>query len=185
MPKGFVEMCAHDPAGCLSCRKERKRDREKIYHENKKEERNRKNKQRYVERYKDDPQYKARVRETSKKHYRENRESILLRGRELKDSNPARRAEIAAKNHGRAWAEGQVDEANRMLRKHLVCDNEGCAWPFHVSHRERTIDHCHVTGKVRGILCGLCNKALGLMKDNREILLGAIAYLDKHAPKED
>lgn len=39
------------------------------------------------------------------------------------------------------------------------------------------IDHCHKTGKVRGLLCGSCNRALGLMKDNIEFLKSAISYL--------
>lgn len=41
------------------------------------------------------------------------------------------------------------------------------------------VDHCHKTGKVRGILCGACNKAIGLLKDSRESLKAAIDYLDR------
>jgi hypothetical protein len=41
------------------------------------------------------------------------------------------------------------------------------------------LDHCHVTKKVRGILCGKCNTALGLFKDDRNIMLEAISYLDR------
>lgn len=39
------------------------------------------------------------------------------------------------------------------------------------------IDHCHITGKVRGILCPLCNKGIGLLKDDPERLLRASDYL--------
>lgn len=39
------------------------------------------------------------------------------------------------------------------------------------------IDHCHNTKVVRGLLCGSCNRALGLMKDNKLFLLRAIRYL--------
>jgi hypothetical protein len=42
------------------------------------------------------------------------------------------------------------------------------------------VDHCHKTGKVRGILCPACNKALGLFKDNIEALESAIDYLKKN-----
>ena len=42
------------------------------------------------------------------------------------------------------------------------------------------LDHCHATGKVRGILCGKCNTALGGFKDNENILISAISYLSKY-----
>ena len=41
------------------------------------------------------------------------------------------------------------------------------------------IDHCHKTGKVRGLLCNNCNAGLGLFHDNIEILQKAIDYLNK------
>jgi|SRR6266404_8066433 len=39
------------------------------------------------------------------------------------------------------------------------------------------IDHCHASGKIRGLLCSKCNFSLGLMEDNVEWLLRMIAYL--------
>jgi hypothetical protein len=39
------------------------------------------------------------------------------------------------------------------------------------------VDHCHKTGKVRGLLCNDCNLAIGIMKDNPELLAAAIQYL--------
>lgn len=39
------------------------------------------------------------------------------------------------------------------------------------------IDHCHVTGKARGILCRNCNTLLGMAEDDEEILLSAMSYL--------
>ena len=44
-------------------------------------------------------------------------------------------------------------------------------------HSKMSIDHCHVTNKVRGILCNNCNAGLGFLKDNIEILQKAIQYL--------
>lgn len=42
------------------------------------------------------------------------------------------------------------------------------------------IDHCHKTGKVRGLLCQSCNAMLGYSKDSVDILLSAIMYLKSH-----
>ena len=41
------------------------------------------------------------------------------------------------------------------------------------------VDHCHKTGKIRGILCNRCNQALGLLKDSIDSLKRAIEYLEK------
>ena len=42
------------------------------------------------------------------------------------------------------------------------------------------VDHCHNTGKVRGLLCHPCNAALGLLKENEEILKNAQIYLREY-----
>lgn len=46
--------------------------------------------------------------------------------------------------------------------------------------RMLAVDHCHKTGRIRGLLCSRCNLALGQMNDNIEILLSAIEYLKQN-----
>jgi hypothetical protein len=46
----------------------------------------------------------------------------------------------------------------------------------HVLH----VDHCHVTGKVRAMLCYTCNRLLGDVGDSTDLLLDAIEYLRRH-----
>lgn len=42
-----------------------------------------------------------------------------------------------------------------------------------------SLDHCHSTGKIRGLLCRNCNSGIGLLGDNVEGLQAALAYLTK------
>lgn len=49
------------------------------------------------------------------------------------------------------------------------------------SHRgfSLSVDHCHDTGKVRGLLCSHCNQGLGHAKDDPERLRGMASYLER------
>lgn len=48
-----------------------------------------------------------------------------------------------------------------------------------VSDLNFAVDHDHVTGKVRGLLCNQCNRALGMFKDSVELIEKAIKYLER------
>lgn len=39
------------------------------------------------------------------------------------------------------------------------------------------VDHCHKTGKIRGLLCYRCNAGIGYLQDNPEICISASNYL--------
>lgn len=46
--------------------------------------------------------------------------------------------------------------------------------------RRPAIDHCHETGKVRGLLCIRCNSGIGHLRDSVDLVFAAAAYLLEH-----
>lgn len=65
-------------------------------------------------------------------------------------------------------------------KKLLSLQNNVCAICFRPSDdkRDLSVDHNHETGKIRGLLCRNCNLGLGLLGDNKQMLLRACTYLD-------
>ena len=63
----------------------------------------------------------------------------------------------------------------------MFADQEGCCKVCDRHQSEFTnnlcVDHCHTTGKVRGLLCFSCNTGIGHLKDDIELLKRAITYL--------
>jgi Recombination endonuclease VII len=97
--------------------------------------------------------------------------------------NPERMRELVRK---RSLAQyGLTPDQYRLMweRQGGKCANPGCdytaeAWDARRTQRKGLqVDHDHVTGSVRGLLCAGCNVALGHVDDNLDRLLGLIEYL--------
>ena len=59
-----------------------------------------------------------------------------------------------------------VDEVRRVIEASQgAC--EACKKPL--LHKDMCIDHCHDTGKVRGVLCRFCNALEGMLKKTEQI----------------
>lgn len=72
-----------------------------------------------------------------------------------------------------------LEEYEAMLAKQggkcaICCTSE---WPGR--HNRPHVDHCHTTGRVRGILCTSCNSGLGRFRDRIDLLEAAIVYLGR------
>jgi hypothetical protein len=50
--------------------------------------------------------------------------------------------------------------------------------------KQVNVDHCHLTGKVRELLCFNCNTGLGQFKESPDALQAAVKYLERHREKE-
>ena len=73
----------------------------------------------------------------------------------------------------------------------LVAQGGVCAICLKFEKEERNekkkalaVDHCHDTGKIRGLLCSACNTGIGKFGDNPDVLRAAADYLDRHQKKE-
>lgn len=64
---------------------------------------------------------------------------------------------------------------NEQMGKCLICKRH------QIDFKKRLfVDHCHTTGKIRGLLCQQCNMCLGGARDKIEVLLSAIKYLEQN-----
>ena len=63
----------------------------------------------------------------------------------------------------------------------VVVRRDNCEICLAAGKRARLgIDHDHTTGATRGVLCNLCNTALGAFHENVDVLRRAIAYLEHY-----
>lgn len=46
-------------------------------------------------------------------------------------------------------------------------------------NKHLSVDHCHATGRIRGLLCSKCNTAIGMLRDRPENARAAAEYLSK------
>lgn len=118
-------------------------------------------------------------REWQRNRYRTNseyREKVKRSVKEYRKQNP-----IQKKNNDLLRMYGiSLDDFNDLAKK----QNNSCAICGRPDNGNKNIfpyiDHCHKTGKVRGLLCTRCNMGLGQFKDNKNTLLKAVDYLEEH-----
>ena len=140
--------------------------------------------------------------EYRKTHY----EQVLTYNREYRRNNPEFRARLAVKNK-EYRNRPEVKERNKKLkheywktvrdeyrgrfllrkygitmedRNEMIDKQEGkCATCGNILDLgfNTHVDHCHSTGKVRGILCSSCNAAIGYIKDDPRIANNIASYL--------
>jgi len=91
--------------------------------------------------------------------------------------NPLKSKEYSWKNAG--IVDMSIERYNELLDK----QNHKCAICTEPSinfKKALAVDHNHKTGKVRGILCDNCNRALGYLKESEEIIINLLNYVKCH-----
>lgn len=76
-----------------------------------------------------------------------------------------------------------IETYNEMLESQnlacAICETAPCGTDTHRKAKNLAVDHDHTTKKVRGLLCDLCNRALGQFQDSPVLLRRAAEYIEK------
>jgi Recombination endonuclease VII len=117
----------------------------------------------------------------------EQRDARNARRRERYAQDPVHRAKENARCQ--AYYQARKQEVNERWRANrygisraeydalLAKQNGACAICRRRSRERLCVDHCHLTGTIRGLLCHACNLALGSLKEDQASLVAALAYL--------
>lgn len=81
------------------------------------------------------------------------------------------------RNYKRLYGLTRLDVEALLAKQGGVCAICGKAEPGG-KHKLFQVDHCHTTGKVRGMLCDACNRGLGFFRDNPNALRTAAKYVE-------
>lgn len=122
-------------------------------------------------------EWRARLRSEQPELYQQRLEENSRRGKASYETGRERYVD-----KGLLWRFGiTLEEARALLiQQSSRCPICLCQLPDFLEAERRTcVDHCHATGKVRGILCNKCNLGLGHLQDDVERLERGIKYLSR------
>lgn len=125
------------------------------------------------------PKCKACALEMARESYRRNPEAVKHAAGKWAEKNPIRRREIAYNSKLKAKYGIEFSDYQKMLEqqggKCAICGGDGGVGNSELF--SLFVDHCHATGRIRGLLCMKCNSGLGYFEDNKMRLESAIKYL--------
>lgn len=134
------------------------------------------------------PECKACTRVRRKRWYDTNREREIARARAWQRANRERASATQRRNNARPERKRKSRDAYYRRTFGISADGfdallaaqgGGCAICGRRPERDASLhlDHCHDTGRIRGILCLSCNQALGHFHDDPALLEAAARYL--------
>jgi len=116
---------------------------------------------------------RARLREQAQKH----KDKRSIAHSTWKDKNKNRiRGNRLMRTYG-LTNEDYISMYESQLGLCAICNESQQGITKDGEERFLCVDHCHKTGKVRGLLCARCNAGLGQFQDNPEFLISASKYL--------
>jgi hypothetical protein len=111
----------------------------------------------------------------NKKYAAENKDVLKVKNKEWALNN-----KLKIKNTKLLKKFGITLEEKEKIFKNQNNSCAICLATENIRSRDWDVDHCHKTGRVRGILCSNCNRALGLFGDDVNVIANAASYLNKH-----
>jgi hypothetical protein len=128
--------------------------------------------------YNNKPERKARLK--SYRQIEDNKIRERASGKKYRERNP----EVAKNGHLLRNFNITLEEYNSLKTQQnnrcAICDKEESSIHKKTGKiKDLAVDHCHKTGKIRGLLCWQCNTSLGKFEDSIELLTNAINYLKK------
>lgn len=124
---------------------------------------------------------KEKIKLRKRLYKQQNREKVNEHNRLFRMKNPELQKERDRRGHLRRKFGITLDEYNALLKK----QNGVCAICYRPEiGKELSVDHCHKTGRVRGLLCAQCNQAIGMFGESVKVLTNAIEYIEKERGKD-
>ena len=130
-------------------------------------------------RYAEDPEFRERTRARNRAYHATHKEESGRASdagwRKIRNSDAGHAAPVQKTDQARLKSLYGIssDDYDRLFAH----QRGACAICGKRSAKTLCVDHCHATGKVRGLLCQRCNLALGHLNDSPTLVSAALAYL--------
>lgn len=142
------------------------------------------------EQYANDPEYREKTNSRNRERYNNNREKINAHRKKRHANNPEYQEKKKAAD--KKYREDPRYRESKLKYKYGITqedydrmlEEQGGKCKICGIHQSEIkvrlgVDHCHRSGKVRGLLCSRCNNALGCLKDDPKLLEKAKQYLER------